>query len=483
MGTYLGIDLGSTTLSAVVIDVATGEMLTHDTIANEAEITSSPDRERGRSEWDIERMLAAALGLIRRLCEGRCIDAVGVTGQQHGMVLVNERGVPQSPFIGWQDQRCNEPLPDGATTIHLMLERGGSLFARSGCTLATGYLASTLFWLSERGALPPGASACFAPDMLVSRLCGQPPLTDPTLAASAGVFDVARGEWNRELIAALGLPISCFPPVRPPCTQAGTLSPEAAQQTGLAAGTPVAVPCGDNQASFAGSVADPARSVLVNIGTGGQTSVFVERPLLVPTLDLRPFLQPGFLLVGAGLAGGRSYRMMRDFIREVGETLFSCGDGLTSPPTDEDLYDRLAELAAQAPPGADGLICEPIFAGTRREPERRAVWRGMSEASFRPGHMARALLEGLAEQYCLLYRQMLDAGAGPRERLIGSGNGLRKNALLRGILAAKVRLPLQSPVHTEEAAVGAALTAAVAVGEFANLAFAGQAFIRYRGEC
>jgi len=307
MGTYLGIDLGSTTLSAVVIDVASSELLAHDTIANDAHTTSSADRERGRSEWDMEKMVPAVLGLIRRLVEGRRIDALGITGQQHGMVLLDEGGVPQSPFIGWQDQRCNEPLADGRTTIRRMLDRGGDLFSRSGCTPATGYMASTLCWLSERGELPPGVSACFAPDMLVSRLCGQPPLTDPTLAASAGVFDVVQGEWNRDLIGALGLPVACFPSVRPPCTQAGTLGAEAAQQTGLPEGTPVAVPCGDNQASFAGSVSDPARSVLVNIGTGGQTSVFVERPLSVATLDLRPFLQPGFLLVGAGLAGGRSY--------------------------------------------------------------------------------------------------------------------------------------------------------------------------------
>jgi len=486
MGTYLGIDLGSTSLSAVVIDTQVGEIVAQEAVANEAEVTSSADRERGRSEWDIGRMIEAAVGLIRRLAEGRSIDAIGVTGQQHGMVLLGEGGMPQSAFIGWQDQRCNEPLAEGATTIGVMLERGTCLFARSGCTPATGYMASTLYWLSERGELPPGVSACFAPDMLVSRLCGQPPLTDPTLAASAGVFDVVQGEWNRDLIGALGLPTACFPPVRTPCTQAGTLSADAAQQTDLPADTPVAVPCGDNQASFAGSVSDPERSVLVNIGTGGQTSVFVERPLSVATLDLRPFLQPGFLLVGAGLAGGRSYRMMRDFIREVGEAFFRAGADTRVRPYNEpatDLYDRLTELAAQAPPGADGLTCEPIFAGTRREPERRAVWRGMSEASFRPGHMARALLEGLAEQYCLLYRQMLDAGAGPRERLIGSGNGLRKNALLRDILAAQFGLPLQTPEHTEEAAVGAALTGAVAVGEFADTAAAGQAFIRYRGVC
>jgi sedoheptulokinase len=497
MGAFLGIDLGSTTLSAVVVDTSAREIAAQQTIPNEAEVTSPADCARGRSEWDIARMVEAAIGLIREVAAGRRLDGLGVTGQQHGMVLLDAAHEPCAPFIGWQDQRCLEPRPDGRPTIRHMLDRGGELFRRSGCVPATGYMASTLVWLAEQGQLPPGAAACFAPDYLVGRLCAQPPVTDPTLAASAGVFDVAAGEWNAELIAALGLSVSRFPPVRPPCTRAGALCAEAAALTELPSGLPVAVPCGDNQASFAGSVADYARSVLVNIGTGGQTSVYVPRPLFVEGLDLRPFLQGGFLLVGAGLAGGRSYRILRDFIREVGETFFDCRGApmcAPNPPGADtrvrpyngqlpDLYDRLTALAAQAPPGADGLTCEPIFAGTRHDPARRAIWRGMSEANFRPGHMARALLEGLAEQYRLLYARMLESGARARQRLIGSGNGIRKNALLRDILAATLDLPLQTPTHTEEAAVGAALTAAVAVGEFDRIEAAGREFILYRGVC
>jgi len=474
MGSHVGIDLGSTTLSGIVLDTATGEVVAQETAPDEAEVTSGPDRERGRSEWDLERMAEAALSLIGRLATTRSIDAVGVTGQQHGMALLDRQGRPASPFIGWQDRRCNERLSDGRTTIQQMLDRGEEGFRRSGCAPATGYMASTLFWLAERGALPAKAVACFAPDYLVGRLCGRDPVTDPTLAASAGVFDVERGEWNAELVEALGLPLECFPAVRPSATRAGGVSREAARRTGLAEGTLVAAPCGDNQASFAGSVGDPAHSVLVNIGTGGQTCVYVEQALFVEGLDLRPFLQPGYLLVGAGLAGGRSYRMLRDFVQEIGRQLF----GIADLP---DLYERLTQLAVEAPAGCDGLTCEPLFAGTRHELDRRGVWRGMSEASFRPGHMARALLEGLAEQYRGLYGQMLTAGAGERKQLIGSGNGLRKNPLLRAILAEVFGLPLQTPAHTEEAAVGAALTAAVAAGEFGSIGEAGEAVIRYEG--
>ncbi|MBM3497341.1 MAG: hypothetical protein FJX74_01600, partial [Armatimonadetes bacterium] len=372
MGIYVGIDLGSTTLSGVVLDPATREVVTQETVPNEAEVTSTEDRERDRSEWDLERMVESALALIGRLASGRRIEAVGVTGQQHGMALLDRLGTPVSPFIGWQDRRCNEPLSDGRTTVQRMLEQGGEMFRRSGCVPATGYMASTLFWLVQRGELPAKAVACFAPDHLVGRLCGKDAITDPTLAASAGVFDVERGEWNAELVEVLGLPLGCLPEVRTPCTRAGGLSRDAAALTGLPEGTPVATPCGDNQASFAGSVGDPARSVLVNIGTGGQTSVYVEQALFVEGLDLRPFLQPGFLLVGAGLAGGRSYRMLRDFVREIGRQLF----GIEDLPN---LYERLTQLAVDAPAGCDGLTCEPIFAGTRHEPDRRAVWRGMSE--------------------------------------------------------------------------------------------------------
>ncbi len=388
----------------------------------------------------------------------------------HGMVLLDAGAQPVSPFIGWQDQRCEERISGDKTYLQQMIELAGNGFEHSGCTPATGYMGATLFWLQHNDLLPAHTTACFAPDYLVSRLCDRQPVTDPTNAASAGLFDVMAGTWNDELIASLGLCVTHLPPVQPSCRAVGHLTKSAATRTGLPVGLAVTNGCGDNQASFAGSVADYGRSVLVNIGTGAQISAFTEEPLLAQGLDLRPALGGGFLLVGATLCGGHSYQLLRDFFYQVGSDIF----GLADMPQ---IYDVLNQLAGEVPPGADGLHCEPLFTGSREQPERRAVWQGMSDANFTPGHMTRALLEGLAEQIKMLYERMQQAGLGDHDLLVGSGNAIRKNQLLADIMSAWFGLPLQMTTYMEEAAVGAALCATVATGQFSDIQQASRAVV------
>jgi sedoheptulokinase len=199
-------------------------------------------------------------------------------------------------------------------------------------------------------------------------------------------------------------------------------------------------------------------------------SAYTDKAFESPVLDLRPFLQGGFLLVGPELCGGRSYQVLRDFTSRVGAQVF----GLSDLP---DVYERLNELAASVPPGADGLRCDPVFAGSRAEPGARAEWHGMSDVNFTPGHMARALLEGLSNRFHALYAEMLCVGATRRQRLVGAGNGVRHNALLRNILATRFSMPVHVSKHTEEAATGAALCAAVAAGEFTTIHDASRRFV------
>src|SRR5262249_22266379 len=142
------------------------------------------------------------------------------------------------------------------------------------------------------------------------------PITDPTCAASAGVLDVARGDWAGDLIAALGLPRSLFPPVRPSGERAGGLTPAMAEATGLPAGLPVFAGIGDNQASFLGRVPDRDDTVLVNVGTGGQVAVWAPAYAFDPRLETRPFPGDGYLLVSAGLSGGSAYAQLERFFRD-----------------------------------------------------------------------------------------------------------------------------------------------------------------------
>jgi len=475
MARYVGVDLGSTSLEAVLIDTEAKEVVGRASVENRHEITNAEDKEAGYSEWGVGGMAQDAIGLVKELIKkhgAEGIEGIGVAGQQHGMLLVDDAGDAVSPLIGWQDQRCNEERDEGGTTIEQMQSAGGELLADTGCTPATGYMGATLLWLKEHGALPEGLQACFAPDYLAGKLCGESPVTDPTLAASSGLYHVAEDDWHEELVEALDLDMDVLPEVADSCTEAGGLSSEAAGATGLPEGLLVAVSCGDNQASFAGSVAEYGESALVNIGTGGQTSLFVRRYEGTAELDLRPFLMEGYLLVGAGLSGGRAVATLRDFMVRVGEEVH----GMKSH---HNVYEKLVELAEAVPEGAEGLTCEPTFVGSRREPDLRASWTGMSEANFTPGHMARALLEGMARQYRALYEEMLDSGAGKRDILVGSGNGIRKNALLGELLGECFELPLMTTDYDEAAAVGAALTAAVAAEEFEDIQAASRAFVRH----
>lgn len=476
MADYIGIDLGTTSVTVLLLDTESGEMKLRETVDNDTETTTLDDRQKGRSEWHadgmVDRVFQAIKNLAARFPEKQHIEGIGVTGQQHGMVLIDKTGRTTGPFIGWQDRRCHEELSPGVSYLDRMHSSGGDAFARSEYLPARGYMGSTLYWLSQTGSLPGKVTASFAPDYLVSRLCGSRPVTDPTNASGSGVFDVINRVWNESLINSLGLPKTIWPEVRPSCSWAGMLNAEGAKQTGLQAGIPVTVACGDNQASFAGSVSAYEESVLVNIGTGGQVSVYSQDPLRMDGLLVRPYLKYGYLLVGAGLTGGRAYGIWESFVRAIGKQIFDVDEDL-------DIYTMLNELAAKAPPGCDGLRCEPVFTGSLKEPGRRGLWIGIDDTNLTLGHMTRALLEGMADQFRIMYKAMITNGVVPRPQFIGAGNGVRKNLLLCNILSDAFDMPLSVVRHNEEAAVGAALCAAVASKEYSDIEEAGRSCNKY----
>jgi len=475
MSHYVGIDLGTTSITVLALDTKSREVLGHETIANDTEITSADDRLRGRSEWDMDQMMSQVFKVLRRISDRNSnswpLEGIGVTGQQHGMVLLDERFRPQGPFIGWQDRRCLDKDDNGKTYLDHMYSMGGHEFLHSEYLPARGYMGATLFWLSQTGQLPGRLQASFAPDYLVGRLCGEQPATDTTNASGSGLFDVVNGVWNETLIEKIGLQKNVLPLIQAPCTLAGHLTAKSAHESGLPVGTPITVACGDNQASFAGSVAEYEDSVLVNIGTGGQVSVYSTDPIRMDGLLVRPYLKSGYLLVGAGLTGGRAYGIWEQFIRLVGAQVFGIKD-------DDHLYIRLNELA-EAASGSGTLHCDPVFMGSLIDPMRRGAWSGIDDTNLTPGNMTRSLLEGMAEQFKMTYDTMLSNGVVKRTRLIGAGNGVRKNPLLSHILSDAFRLPVQIVRHTEEAAFGAALCASVASGEFEDVEAAGKACNQY----
>jgi sugar (pentulose or hexulose) kinase len=466
----VGLDVGTTTIGGVALDLGRGELVSRASRANTAQSTPQP----GREELDVDGALDLVQEVLAELVDGRAseVTAIGVTGQMHGVAFLDEHGRAVRSAITWRDRRVEEPHPAGGTYLDAFKRRAGpGSFERTGCEPAVGFLGPTLFLLQERGELPD-ALVCSIPDAIVSGLTGQRPWTDPTNGAGSGVFDVARGDWDAGLLERVGLPAKRFPRVAEAGVRVGPLRTELAQPLGLAASVSVGNALGDHQASVLASVRAPFDTIHVNIGTGGQVSTPVASFSRIAGIETRPWPGHRYLLTGAGLVGGRSLAWLVSRFQEIGAELFGAGRD------EEELYDTLLRLGAAVPPGADGLRCSPLFAGTRADPTLRGSFTGIGQANVSVGHVTRALLEGMTDVLVDLYRQ-IEPSAGVRDQLVGSGNAVRRGPLLGSILADRFGRPLRQTVWPEESAAGAALACAVGTGALPDYDAAAE-LVRYR---
>jgi sugar (pentulose or hexulose) kinase len=471
MPIVLGVDLGTTTITALAVDTSSGDIVARATAANQAAITSSLDKARGFSEYDAQKIVATATACLREVAGGlparEAVVGIGLTGQQHGAAMVDANLQPLTPLINWQDRR-GEEIYRGSDRTYVQeaaARLGPEAPRRTGCKLASGFMAVTLFWLKEAGGLPSSGTAAFIADYFGAVLTGTTPVTDATNAAGSGIMDIVGGDWAGDLMEQLGLPRGLFPHIRRAGERLGSLQPRMAAATGLPSGLPVCAAIGDHQASFLGSVRDRRTSVLINVGTGAQVSAFTDSFSFDPGLETRPFPRGGCLLVCPGLSGGRSYALLEGFFRCIGTEVL----GLS---VSAQVYERMNQLARQAPRGCAGLRCDPFFAGTRADPLLRASWTGISADNFTPGHMVRALLEGSARAFRAGYDAIAKHLGESRENIIGAGNGMRENPLLVQIVADELARAVRLPRHREEAAYGAALLAGVGTGVFPDLSTA-----------
>lgn len=482
MPIVIGVDLGTTKVTSIAVDASSGEMLAVGSAANDANITSDTDRALGHSEWRSDLILAAARQCLSNVSlqlgsHVREIAGIGVTGQQHGMLLVDStNGRPLSPLVNWQDRRALQPMPDGKSTwLQAAREAiGPDAWKQTGCWLHPGFMAVTLFEWKTRNQLPPNARALFIMDYFVSTLTGLPPVTEPSCAGSSGVYDVRSRQWNSAAIQSMGLPRSLFPEIREANSVVGGLAAEPAEATGLPKGTPVFAPIGDHQASFLGSVADRRNTVLVNVGTGAQVAMYTDGFDFAPPIELRPCPCGGNLLSNVGLAGGWSYQVLEQFFQSAGCQLFQVASEVK-------LYEALNKLARTIPLGADGLRCHPQFSGTRLDPTVRGSITGLSPQNFTAGHLARAVLEGMGRSLHDGFTAIQQITRANPTTLVAAGNGLRENRLLAEIVSKAFGLPMVFTVHREEAAFGAAIVACVGSGLFTNVEEAARRLIRTTG--
>jgi sedoheptulokinase len=448
----VGLDIGTTTISALVLDTHTGEVAGLETEPNSA--VRAPDGP-GQALQDPDTIVATAARVLGHLLDAHPdVRGIGITGQMHGILYVDRSGRSLSPLYTWQDGRGDLPRRDGLTHATYLARAVGQ-------PLATGMGVVTHYCNALEGRVPaPAAALCTIGDYVAMRLTGASrPLMDATNAASLGCFDAARGAFRLDAMERAGIDTGLFPSVAIDYPALGEARPK----------VPVYAALGDNQASFAGSVRELRGTALVNVGTGSQLSVWMPQPSESPGIDMRPFPFGGFLGVGAALCGGRAYAMLADFFERT-IRLFTGASGAVR-------WDVMNAVDESALPGGR-LTVDTRFSGTRTDPNVRGGIADLGVDTFTPEHLVAGVREGIVAELHGFHERLPEQTRRGVTRLVGSGNAIRLNPALRLAFERRFGLPMAVPAHREEACFGAALLAGVAGGTFAGLSDAGS-LIRY----
>lgn len=427
----IGIDIGTTTISAAVLDSDSRQVIESRTISNNSFISSTFPWERIQNVSIIIEKAAAVLDQLLTLYPD--ISSIGLTGQMHGIVYIGENGQAVSPLYTWQDGRSNQPVTENQNAVEIIK-------SVTGLTISSGYGLATHYYNIRHGLVPEGStSICTIADYLGMVLTGRKtPLVHISNAASLGLFDSQHGCFYSEQIQELHM----NPCILPEVTSEFAL-------LGAYKGIPVAVAIGDNQASFLGSAGMEESTILLNMGTGGQISVFSTQYFEAPGIECRPLTKDRYLLVGASLCGGRAYAIVERFFRSY---LSAAG------MEEQSQYQIMEVLARKGRKSERPWSVTTTFSGTRQDPEQCGSICGITEDNFTPENLIYGTLKGMAQELYDMYQIIYD-GTGIRPlKLIGSGNGLRRNKVLQEIFKELFQAEFTLSECEEEAASGAALS-------------------------
>ena len=270
----LGIDLGTSSVKVIVLDTQ-GHTLSVSK-ANYAVMAPQP----GWSESDPNEWWSAVVSAVQMAMTQVShaeITAIGLSGQMHGVVLVDEEGIPQRPAMLWSDTRAEAQLEQ-----YRMLP--ASLVECLANPLVLGMTGPMLCWLREHEALSYQKAhwALQPKDWL--RLCLTDKVaTDPSDASGTLLYDLLADRWADEVIAALSLKRSLLPPIMPSGTVAGRLSARAAHALRLPAGLPVATGAADTAAAALGTGLLTPGPIQLTLGTGSQLIQLSSEPTIDPT--------------------------------------------------------------------------------------------------------------------------------------------------------------------------------------------------------
>ncbi len=459
MGVVLGIDVSTTATKAILVD-EDGRVVGIASSEYGFEVPHPLWAEQDPALWwtaaqeVIPRALAAA-GVT-----GDDVAAVGLTGQMHGLVLLDAAEAVIRPAILWNDQRTAaecDAIRAALGPAHLVEVTGNDAL--------TGFTAPKLVWVRvhEPDAWARAAHVLLPKDYVRLKLTGEFAM-DKADGAGTLLFNLAARNWSGEVLAALGIDPAWMPPTFEGPVVTGVVTAAAAKATGLRAGTPVVAGGGDQAANAVGVGAVVPGRVALSVGTSGVIFATTEAPLYEPAGRVHAFCHavPGrWHLMSVMLSAAGSLRWFRDALAP-GEAF---GD--------------LAASAGEVSAGSGGLLFLPYLTGERSphpDPLARGAFVGLTLAHDRR-YFTRAVMEGVAFGLRDGLDLMVAAGMPRPTQILGSGGGTA-SPVWRQILADVLGAAIATPTTTEGAAFGAAVLASVGAGWFPTVEAATDAVVR-----
>jgi xylulokinase len=457
---FLGIDVSTTGAKALIIDEQGSVAATHTT-----EYPLSTPRplwsEQDPRDWWNGTCASIKAALSKANLSGGSISAIGLTGQMHGLVMLDKSDQVLRPAILWNDQRTG-PQCEEITAKVGGLDR---LLALTGNQVLPGFTAPKIVWVRENEPhVYEKTTHILLPKDYARFLLTGAYATEVSDASGMSLLDVEKRAWSKEMLSALAIPEAWLPTCTESDQVSGRISESAAKATGLKVGTPVVGGGGDQAAQAVGSGIVTSGVISVTSGTSGVVFAHSDHYAAEPQGRLHAFCHavPGkWHYMGVMLSAGGSFRWLRDAIGEVEKT--------AAQLIGVDPYELLTKEAAAAPVGSEGLLFLPYLTGERTpypDPQARGAFVGLT---LRHGkaHLVRSVLEGVS--FGLRDSLELIKGLGvPITQVRASGGGAR-SAVWRQIQADVFGTELVLVNVTEGAAYGAALLAGVGAGAYRSV--------------
>ncbi|MDO4273712.1 MAG: xylulokinase [Eubacteriales bacterium] len=449
MGYLLGIDLGTSSVKALITD-AKGTAKGLGQVGYEILTPQMGYAEQDPHVWWSSTIQAVREALHVSGISGNEIDGIGFSGQMHGMVALDKDKKPVGMAVIHLDQRSLREkkqifdVAEGLLSLELLNQP------------SAGMMICSLLWMKhEKPKMYDRVEAVMSPkDYIRYKITGIVG-TDYSDASATLAFSVKNRCWCKELIRRLELKEDIWPPVYESCQEAGTVSREAARELGISPGTKVVAGGGDCAAQLIGNAVIDEGIVSCNIGTASQLAVVTGSPAFDKEMRCQLWCHsiPGlWIFQGGALNGGNTLSWLKNKVLR-----------------DERPFAELDREALDVAAGSEGLIFLPYIAGERtpyNNPKARGVFFGLG-LKHGQAHMVRAAMEGV--MYNLrLCKNIFDEMGISRKKLISSG-GAAKGRCWKQIQADMIDMPVYTTLVQEEACMGAAIMASVGIGNYPDV--------------